>query len=108
MGFFITTPELKASYKAYLKMYTNEQTEYNQAAFQAFKDRLKDRISEEEFNQFTHEIHCEDWFNECSRTLEIFMDKDEVKDYVYGEEDMDYVGTLYDLDKSIRNQSIQF
>jgi hypothetical protein len=102
-------------------MYTNEQSKYNEAAFHAFKVRLMDRISEEEYNEFIHELHCEEWYNECSRAVEILMDKDDIKlmmygdadmDYVgklmmYGDADMDYVGSLYDLNQAILTKSIQ-
>ena len=107
MGFFITTPELKASYKKYLEMYTDDQSEYNEAAFHAFKVRLMDRISEEEYNEFLHELHCEEWYNECSRAIENFMDKDDIKLMMYGDADMDYVGSLYDLNQAILTKSIQ-
>jgi hypothetical protein len=110
MGFFITTPELKASYKKYLEMYTNEQSEYNLMAFNAFKDRLMDRISKEEYNEFLHELHCEEWYNECSRACEILMTKEDIQEMMRSnanDNNIDYIGSLYDLNEAILTQSIK-
>lgn len=113
MGFFITTPELKASFKKYLELYTNDANEYNELAFHAFKVRLEDRAESdidpdftmEDYNKFLHEIHCEEWYNECSRTIETFMTKEDIEEMMCAKDNndnLDYVGSLYDLDIAIR------